>query len=104
MNNCVLKGNLTKDPMMKQKEDKVTASFTLAVKRWNDECDFIFCMCNGKTAEVAAKYLKKGDPLLVRGALQSYKKEGVTNWFISVAEFDFIGSKKKEDEESDYPF
>lgn len=77
MNHVILAGRLTKDPELvtinTTKGPKLKAAFTLAVQRdykntqGQYESDFIRCDVWGKTAEVVAKYLKKGYPAVVSG-------------------------------------
>ena len=79
-------GRLTKDPECRytQGENPVcVARYTIAIDRAGvkKETDFISCVCFGKTAEFAEKYLKKGTKVGVSGRLQtgSYKnRDGVT--------------------------
>ena len=67
MNKVILMGRLTKDPVLKEGTMKV-ASFTLAVDRINkDKPDFIDCKAFRVTAEQLAKWVKKGQRVLVEG-------------------------------------
>ena len=79
LNKVMLIGNLTRDPEIRY-TPKGTAltELTLAVnRRYNgengekrEEVAFIDVTLWGKTAEVAAEYLKKGRPLFVEGRLR----------------------------------
>lgn len=77
MNNVVLMGRLTRDPEVRYSEaGNAVARYTLAVdrayKRDNDQtADFIRCVCFGKTAEFAEKYLHKGIKIAVIGRIQT---------------------------------
>ena len=90
MNNCVLYGRLTKDPVVRYTQgDKsmCIARFTLAVDRrgrkedGKPSADFPNCIAFGKNGEFFEKYGKKGGKFLIRGHIQtgSYEdKDGKT--------------------------
>jgi len=110
VNSITLFGNLTRDPEVKSvkgkggKETTVT-SFTLATNHFfkkNDgspgqETTFVPCEAWDSGAETLGKYLKKGSPLLVQGALrsESWEKDGVkhSRLKVRVANFTFVGGK-----------
>ena len=70
-NQSILVGNLTRTPELKQTTSgKSVTSFTLAVNRVGEGVDYFDITAWGKTAELAAKYLKKGSCALVCGRLQ----------------------------------
>ena len=88
MNKVILIGRLTSDPAIRYKTgENATAigSYTLAVDRkykrdGEPTADFLRCVCFGKAAEFAEKYLKQGTKIVVEGRIQtgSYtNKEGV---------------------------
>lgn len=89
MNTVKLMGRLTQDPKVTYTQGEnplCIARYTLAVdrpkRRGADkaETDFIQCVAMGKVGEFAEKYLKKGNPIIVDGSIQtgSYtNKEGV---------------------------
>lgn len=107
MNNVILCGRLTKDPLVNvsQNGNIAIARYTLAVdRRFKPEngqgptADFISCVCFGKTAEFAEKYLHKGMKMLIRGRIQtgSYQnKEGHTVYTtdIVVEDHEFVEKK-----------
>lgn len=83
MNDVCLKGNLVRDPEVKEVtgyEGKTThvANFTVAVSRYfkraNGEKDkdttFIPCEAWDTGAETLGKYCHKGDPILVKGSIK----------------------------------
>lgn len=82
MNIVVLKGNLTRDPESRSigSGDRVTkvANFTIAVNRHftrangekDKETTYVDCEVWDSAAEYMAENCKKGDPLLVQGALK----------------------------------
>lgn len=101
MNSIVLLGRTTASIELKQTQTgKSVAGFTLAVKRpyAKDTTDFIDVVCWEKKAEIASKYVKKGDQVCVRGSLttRSYQdKQGNkrTAFEVIADELWLIGSK-----------
>lgn len=81
MNQVNLIGRLTSDPEVSDKATKYTLAVDRRFKRDGDpDADFIRCVCFGKTAEFAGKYLRKGTKIGVSGRIQtgSYtNKDGV---------------------------
>ena len=72
MNTIILLGRTTASIELKQTQTgKSVAGFTLAVKRpyAKDTTDFIDVVCWEKKAEIASKYVNKGDQVCVRGSL-----------------------------------
>lgn len=106
LNKCILCGRLTKDVEVRSSGDTLVARYSLAVDRKyskNEEkqTDFINCVCFGKTAEFAEKYLHKGMKILIVGRIQtgSYTtKDGrkVYTTDIIVEEHEFVESKATE--------
>lgn len=73
MNKVILMGRLTRDVEIKDGDTKV-GRYSLAVDRRftkEKETDFINCVCFGKAAEFAEKYLKKGTKVVVTGRIQT---------------------------------
>lgn len=101
MNKWCGMGRLTKDPEVRTSGDNKVARYTLAVDRRfskDKETDFIPCVCFGKSAEFAEKYLKKGTKMVIAGRIQtgSYEnKDGqkIYTTDIIVEEQDFAESK-----------
>lgn len=83
MNSANLIGRLTRDPEERNKPDLAIVNFTIAIDRpkasGEKETDFPRIVCFGKTAEFAAKYLRKGARVGVSGHIQtgSYDRDGV---------------------------
>jgi single-strand DNA-binding protein len=128
MNKCIFLGRLTKDAESKVvNNDTTITNFTLAVNRkFKQEnqptADFLNFVSFGKTAEVIAKYCKKGSQIAVISRVQTRswednegKKHYVTEFVVE--EFDFAEGKKTEEtannnsagftpteEEDDLPF
>ena len=77
MNKVILMGRLTKDPDVRYtqgQEPMCIARYTLAVDRNGNNgtsADFIPCVCFGKAAEFAEKYLIKGTKMAVTGRIQT---------------------------------
>ena len=82
MNRVILLGRLTRDPNISysQSSDNLAIGrFTLAVDRRGrrqdgadqQTADFIGCVCFGRQAEFAEKYLKQGTKVAVQGRIQT---------------------------------
>ena len=105
MNKWVGMGRLTRDPEIKGNDERTVARYSLAVDRKfskDKETDFINCVCFGKAAEFAEKYLKKGTKVVVSGRIQvgSYEnKDGVkVNTFdIIIEDQEFAESKSSSE-------
>ncbi|MGL6008540.1 MAG: single-stranded DNA-binding protein [Culicoidibacterales bacterium] len=108
MNQTQLLGRVTRDIELKAVGATQIASFSLAVKRsFKDkktgqyESDFLNCKAFGKTAEILANHVKKGNQLAVNGSIQTGKyenKDGNTIYTtdIIVNGFTFISEAKPE--------
>jgi single-strand DNA-binding protein len=123
MNRVALLGRLTKDIDLRYTESQTAVgNFTLAVRKrlknadGEYDSDFINCVCWKETAETMNKYLKKGDPVLIEGRIntRNYEdKDGNKHYITEVAveHIDFVGGKKenttqptKNDIEEDNPY
>lgn len=107
-NKVILIGNLTRDVDVKNtKNNKCVADFGIAVnKYWKDKngdtkdstC-FIDVVVFDRTAEIAGKYLSKGDPILVEGelALEQWEQEGQrkSRHKVQANKLTFLQSKEK---------
>ena len=104
LNVCLFTGRLTKDPEIKTvSNDKLVASFTLAVNKMSvngeKSANFVNAKAFGKWAEHLQKYWHKGMKMVMRGEYQSgsyTNKEGktvYTNDFIA-SDIGFAESKK----------
>ncbi len=111
-NKVFLCGRATRDTEVKGGETKV-GRYTLAVDRKytkgeEKQTDFINCVCFGKSAEFAEKYVKKGIKLIVIGRIQtgSYtNKDGqkVYTTDVIVEEQEFAESKGNSDNSTSTP-
>ena len=74
LNSVVLVGRLTKEPEVYEgKEGLKMVTFSLAFSEGKDETGFIDCKCFNSTAEVAEKWLSKGDKVAVDGRISQRK-------------------------------
>lgn len=100
MNKIVLLGRLVRDPELRYVEggEKVYTKFTIAVSRnfkssnGERKKDFIPIIMWEKKAEIACKYLRKGDLLSVSGRLitRSFEDdEGKRRYIVEVSVEDF---------------
>ena len=82
MNRVILMGRLTRDPDIRYSQsgdNMAIARFTLAVDRRGrrdggadqQTADFIGCVCFGRQAEFAEKYLRQGTKIAVTGRIQT---------------------------------
>lgn len=116
MNTVILKGNLTRDPEVKEinsnGKQTTVANFSIAVSRFYrkangesaQETEFIDCEAWDTGAVTIGKILSKGDPVLIRGALKTdkWEKDGQKHQRtrVRIETFDKLGrySSKKEDD------
>lgn len=104
-NKVELCGRLTADVELKQTTNgKSVVSFYLAVNRprpkdgGEQKADFVGCIAWEKTAELIARYFKKGDAIFIDGKIQTrnYKsRDGKTVYIteVRVDEVHFVDSK-----------
>lgn len=118
MNVVILMGRLTKDPEVRYStEGTAIARYSLAVDRrfkrdGQPTADFFDCVCFGRGAEFAEKYLKKGTKITIQGRLQNDNYQGrdgrtVYRNEVYVETQEFAESKAAEKPESkpeDIPF
>ena len=109
MNRVILLGRLVRDPEIKDLGgDSRLATYTRAVNREfraqsGDAVDYIRCVCFGKPAQNAEKWLKKGQLVCVSGWLRSgrYKNkngESVFTLDVQVDRAEFAESKRASEE------
>lgn len=110
LNKVFLLGRLGRDPETRHtRAGKAVCNFSLATDErvpdgsggWTERPEWHNCVAWDKTAEVVAKYLRKGSPCLVEGRLQTreYEKDGIKRKATEIVVFNvqFLGSKKDED-------
>ena len=117
MNQIVLIGRLTADPVLEKTESGISkCKFSLAVqdgatnKNGEKEVDFINSIAWRSTAEFISKHFKKGSLIGVIGKLKvrPYEKEGEKRYatFVNVSNAEFVGFNKAQsssNESSDEP-
>lgn len=104
-------GRLTADPIIGTTSGTgvSVARYTLAIPRCRtgeqQATDFIRCKAFGKGADFAAKYLRKGQRVAVRGSLQvsKYEKDGTPQTMVEVvvSQQEFCDAPRKKQEEPD---
>lgn len=75
-NQVIAYGRLVANPELRQTQNSVICSFTIAVDRpkskdGNQTADFIKCTCWNKIADMVSKYFNKSKPIMVTGRLQN---------------------------------
>jgi single-strand DNA-binding protein len=103
-NKVILLGNITKDIELKQTTTGISVvTFSIAYNRpgKSGEVDYFDITAYRTTAELAAKYLKKGSPVLVCGRLKQNRytdKQGNnrTSIIIEADEITFLASREDE--------
>lgn len=114
-NFVILKGRTTRDIELKYSQNNIAmGSFSLAVRRRfakegeEPQTDFINCQIFGKTAETFAKYVLKGNEVMIQGRIQTRnyddkdgKKVYVTE--VIVENFEFCGSKQSKEVDGEEP-
>lgn len=113
LNKATLIGRLTRDPEVRTLSNGTpVASVTLAVDRTfknqngERETDFINCVLWRKTAEIAGRYLKKGDQCCIVGRIQTRTyddKEGRRQYVTEVVaeEMHMLGSPRRDNTTDD---
>jgi single-strand DNA-binding protein len=118
MNKCTLHGHVGKDPELKKTSaDKPFCRFSLATtETWKDQSgekksktEWHQVVAWGKQAEAIAKFVKKGQEIIVNGKIEYQTVEDkndsskkVTFTSIKLIDFDFCG-KKDGNSGSGYP-
>ena len=110
MNNIIFSGRLTADPEIRYStgaKSTCIATINVAVSRdfkrdGDPDADFFKCVCFGKIAESAEKYLTKGTKIIGQGSVQNnnYEKDGVKHYGmqINLSKWEFAESKKSASE------
>ena len=107
LNTIVIQGRLSHTPEMRQTQSGTAVlNMSVAVQRnrkdsdGNYPTDFFDCTFWGNSAETAAKFFSKGDPIIVKGRMESRKYEDKsgnkrTAWEIQAENYEFCGPKKE---------
>jgi len=93
MNKIIATGKVVSNPELKQiKEDSQVCQFRFVIKNVKDV--FIDVEVWGKQAEIAAKHLHRGKPLLIEGYLKQdqWEKDGEkrSKIYIGLDRFEFL--------------
>lgn len=112
MNQLILVGRLTKDPVLKKMEGKNSCYITVAVKRQYKnsegiyETDFISCTVWNVIAERICEFCKKGDVVSVKARIQNNNyvdkdENKVYSYEIVADQISFMTSQKNEEKPLD---
>ena len=115
INNVVLVGRLTKDPVLRNTPSGVAvASFTLAINRsfknanGDRDADFINVIAFRKTAELCSQYLSKGLQAGAVGRIQTrnYDKDGQRVYVTEVVaeSIQFLESNTRQNQQYQRPY
>lgn len=102
INNVVIVGRLTKDPVVKMTSNqKSVVAFTIAVQRDKTKADFIPCRAYSGTADLLVRYCKKGSQIGLTGSINTYttERDGKTEYHVEILvnSLAFLDSKPKEE-------
>lgn len=104
MNKIIVTGRICNDLELRYtKDSKEYCGFNLAVPRDKEHTDFIKIATFGGTAKLITEYCKKGDKILVEGAISSsqYEKDGHKVYDVSIVanRIEFLEQKREETKE-----
>ncbi len=114
INRIIMAGNLTKDPELKNFGDKkLKATLTLAVNKtykmkngdYKKDTSYFRAIAWNTLAQNCIKYLKKGSPILIEGALENlaYEDDKGTKKYITQINCDqvtFLSNSTKRNQSS----
>lgn len=106
-NVTILSGRATKDTELRTTTGGTqVATISLAVNHKDDLTSYFECVCFGKTAETAGKYVNKGKQVNVVGRLQQRKwqdKEGNNRYSVEVVvnQLQLLGGKNDTERSND---
>ena len=114
-NKVILMGNLTRDPEMRVTSGGLSiCKLGLAVSRnystregeRREETTFVDIDAFGKQAEVIAKYMRKGRPIMIEGRLKfdQWESDGQKRSKLSVVldRFEFVGGSRDQNQGGGY--
>lgn len=111
LNQINLIGRVGHTPEIRIGGQTTICNFTLAVDdrikvndQWTDQTEWFRCTAFGKTADVMAKYVKKGSLIFVSGKMKSRKymgKDGTekTSWEVTVSTLQLLDPKSEGEEQ-----
>lgn len=104
LNQVVIAGRLTGDPVVEESEGKKMAYVTVAVPRsyknvdGTYDTDFIKCSLWGGIAESTAEYCKRGDIVGVKGRIQTIaESNGKYRMDVIAEKVSFLSSRKVDE-------
>jgi single-strand DNA-binding protein len=109
MKKIIVTGNVGRDPELRADQNgNQFATFSVGVSvgtKQNPKTDWVDVSCNGKLADVARNYVKKGSKLLIEGfptvnAYINKENKAVGTLRINANNFEFIGGRP--DSQDDY--
>lgn len=108
LNKVMLIGNLGDDPVIRDVNEKKVCNMSIATTlRYNDEdyTEWHRLVVWGTLAEIAGKYLQKGDRIYVEGRLRTREyedSEEITRYTteVIVRELIMLSSKKSDDDQT----
>jgi single-strand DNA-binding protein len=112
MNKVMLIGNLGADPELKNVKNSTICNVRLATtEKWTgkdgekqEKTEWHRVVFFGKSADIVAKYMKKGSKMFVEGRIQykEYEKDGEKKWSTDIIgdRFEFLDGGKKGDDTS----
>ena len=115
MNLTIIQGRLTRDPEMSTTQSGVEkCRYSVAVdepkdKNGQKKVNFFNCVAYGKGASFVAKYFHKGDGIIVRGRMDSYKgNDEKTYWNLIADQHEFplsrtVAQSGRDEPEPDAP-
>lgn len=111
LNQINLIGRVGHTPALKVTNQISVCNITLAVDdrvnvndQWTDQTEWFRCTAFGKTADIMAKYIKKGSLIFVSGKMKSRKytaKDGIekTAWEVTVNTLQLLDPKSESEEQ-----
>jgi single-strand DNA-binding protein len=108
MKKIFVTGNVGRDPELRADQNgNQFATFSLGVSvgtKQNPKTDWVDITCNGKLADLARNYIKKGTKLLIEGfpSVNAYinrENKPVGTLRVNASNIEFIGSRSENDGE-----
>lgn len=111
LNQINLIGRVGHTPEIRIGDQTTICNFTLAVDdrikvndQWTVQTEWFRCTAFGKTADIMAKYVKKGSLIFVSGKMKSRKytgKDGTekTSWEVTVSTLQLLDPKSEGEEQ-----
>ena len=104
MNQIIIVGRLTSDPVVMTIDDKKIATITLAVNRSFKnangiyETDFVEFILKGSMVDNVSEYCKKGDVVGIKGRVENdYRMDGERTMILVAEKVTFLSSTNKKE-------